>query len=331
MKAWIDIFKRGAEVHRGGRRVELTEDFLDAILRNFNRLTNEGAEIVVLREHDRDGYVYGMVESLRLHEGYMQAQISFMREQDRVAFKAGMVRGFSPGFALNLEHPHTGEMMGPTLLEVSFTSMPYQQNLRPPRDTTPGVRLALTYSGDIVTLPKEEDMNNEELAAESVEDEEAAEPSEFDAKEAYSKLSERLSAIEAALAPDEEDEGSEEMSDSDRIVEELSAKVSKLEDEKTRMELDARGVTEGVEELVALKRTDADLYAKMVKLASAATVQEPIGKPGTEVVTGKVDAQTLIDKAENEGCTLSNGKLGLWLAKNGHTKRISEVTASARD
>lgn len=313
---WVDIFKLGAEVHRGGHVVQITEEFANAMLRNHQRLTKEGAEIVVLREHEREGWVYGQVHGLRMWEEHMQAQMEFYLEDDRMAFNAGMLRRFSPGFALNFEHPHTGELIGPTLLEVSYTSMPYQHNLRPPQVTNPGVRLALNYSGEILTPNEEQDMADEQPQAEdSVEETEAAEAPSVEAD------------IEALQAENEELRAQLEERDSEN--EQLSRRVTALEDMNTRQELAAYGITDDIERFIALKRMDAEMYEFAVRKAQVATVQEPIGKPGTESVDGQLSADSLIEMAANTGHTYGNG-LSLWLAKN-HPERMDEVLAVARD
>lgn len=323
---WVDIFKLGAEVHRGGHIVEITESFANSMLRNFARLTGEGAEIVVLREHEREGYVYGKVHSLRMWEDHMQAQMEFFAEDDRTAFNAGMLRRFSPGFALNFEHPHTGELIGPTLLEVSYTAMPYQHNLRPPQVTNPGVRLALNYSGEIVTPYEGEDMEEKTEAAETVE---AVEPTEASTS-GLDAILERLAVLEARFEEPQEEPAQAELSDADRVVEELSAKVRELEDDKTRMELSARGITEDIEHFVALKRQSPQIYEFAVrKAATAVAVQEPIGKPGTEQVDGELSADALIEMAADAGYTYGRG-LAVWLGKN-HPDRMDEVLATARD
>ena len=313
---WVDIFKLGAEVHRGGHVVEITEEFSNALLRNFSRLTGEGAEIVVLREHEREGYVYGKVHALRMWEDHMQAQMEFFAEDDRMAFNVGMLRRFSPGFALNFEHPHTGELIGPALLEVSYTAMPYQHNLRPPQVTNPGVRLALNYSGEILTTQEEDNMADEQTEAEvSVEETEAAEAPSVEAD--IEALQAENEALRAQLA------------ERDGENEELSQRITALEDMNTRAELSAAGITEDVDRFVALKRLDPEMFEFAVRKAQVATVQEPIGRPGTEQVDSKLSADAIIEMAANANHTYGNG-LGLWLAKN-HPDRMDEVLAAARD
>lgn len=312
---WVDIFKLGAEVHRNGRVVEITEAFARDLVRNFNALTKEGAEVVVLREHEREGYVYGKVHAIRMWEDHMQVQMEFYAEEDRMAFNAGMLRRFSPAFALNFEHPHTGELIGPVLLEVSYTAMPYQHNLRPPQVTNPGVRLALNYSGEILT-PQEEDTMTDETteAEESVEETEAAEAPSVEADV------EALQAENEALRSQLEERDGEN--------EELSRRITALEDMNTRQELAAYGITEDVEKFVELKRTSPEMFEFAVKKAQVATVQEPIGRPGTENV-GSATVGALIEMAADNGATYGRG-LSLWLAKN-HPDRMDEVLAAARD
>jgi hypothetical protein len=325
---WVDIFKLGAEVHRGGHVVEITESFANAVLRNFRRLAQEGAEVVVLREHEREGYVFGKVHALRMMDGWLQASMEFYLEDDRMAFNAGMLRRFSPGFALNFEHPHTGETIGPTLLEVSYTSMPYQHNLRPPQVTNPGVRLALNYAGEILTPYEEDEMNEESKAAETAE---AVEPAEASADvSALDAIMDRLAAIEARFEePVTEPAAAELSADEPDELAQLRAQVQKLEDDKVRMELAARGITEDVEHFVRLKRESPEVFEFAVKKAQVATVQEPIGRPGTESVDGELGVQALIEMAADQGATYGKG-LSIWLARN-YPERTDEVLAAARD
>ncbi len=337
---WVDIFKLDTTVHKSGRELELNESFANALLRNFNRLTGEGAEIVVLREHERDGHVFGIVHALRVWRGedgdYLQASMEFFREDDRVAFNGGMLRRFSPGFALNFEHPHTGELLGPTLLEVSFTSMPYQTNLRPPQKTNPGVRLALSFAGEIITTLKEEDtMETKTEAAKTVEATGAAEasaPTDFD--ERLDALKESiLSEVKALLSPDPTPDPAPALSDQDRKLEELSAQVAKLEDEKTRLELSAAGIVEGVEALVSVKRTNPEAFGTMVDLArkGGPATQTPIGRPGTEKISDSITVAEVISLAQDAGYEYGNGPgFVLWVHRN-HPEKVEEVLAAVRN
>lgn len=154
-KVWVDIFKIGAEIHGlGARVVRITDSFASRLIANFKRAKARGESFPVLREHESHGWQYGEVHALRAHGGYVQAALSFLRREDREAYNVGMLREFSPGFVLDFTDPHTGDQIGPHLIEVSFTAIAFQRNLRPPQATNPGVRLSTT---DYLTAPPTED------------------------------------------------------------------------------------------------------------------------------------------------------------------------------
>lgn len=330
MKVWTDIFRLGAEIHHPSADVPLTvtREFVLALIANFARLTGEGHEIVVLREHERAGHVWGQVHSLRVQDGFVQGLLEFFNEADREAYNEGRLRRFSPGFALDFTHPHTGESMGPTLLEVSYTAMPFQTNLRPPQETNPGMRLALTFPGHIATLSKEESMSKETQKAVEPEAADVAlaegaeeeEKQEFNIEAAFTALSEQISTLVSLMVPAEEEEEEEDaaLSDSERQVAELSRKVERLQDDKTRLELSARGI-DADEALVKLARTDRALFDSVTtKLAAAVpTGQKPIGRTGDAEVSGAAPTvKTILAHAEKEGVKRGSGSWPRWVAAN---------------
>lgn len=327
---WVDIFKLGAEVHKGGRVVEITEGFVNSVVRNFAQLTREGAEVVVLREHERDGHVFGIVHAMRVMDGFVQASMEFFRREDRDAYNSGMLRRFSPGFALDFEHPHTGQVMGPTVLEVSFTAMPFQMNLRPPQEANPGVRLALHYSGDIVTPQEEKIMEDTPQTTEEVVEVAAEEPAEeveiFDARAAFDALTEKVSALVSLLTPPEPTEAPLPLSDSEREIEELKATVRSLQDNNTRLELASHNISENVDTFLALKRVDPELYAETVRLHAPkpGKVQEPLGQPGVGEVSGELTRDAILELAREADCEPGSGRYPMWIAKN-YPDRFDEL------
>lgn len=157
---WVDIFKLGAAIHLQGRApLRFTEQFARTLVANFTRFRARGETFPVLAEHARSGWQYGAVHGLRIAGGYVQAALEFFRAEDRDAYNRGMLREFSPGFSLDYLDPHTGESVGPSLVEVSFTAIAAQRNLRPPQQTNPGVRLA---TNDYITAesPRTATMTN---------------------------------------------------------------------------------------------------------------------------------------------------------------------------
>jgi len=340
---WVDIFRIGAAVHHPAGTVEITRDFAEDILRNFDGLRLKGYATTVLREHGRqDSYVYGEVHGLRIDEsnGYVQAAVEFYRDEDKQAYNAGILREFSPGFAMGWKDPHTGEEMQHVLLEVSFTARAYQRNLRAPQDLNPGVTLHedvplhLSHEGTTCLLITERPTQEESLMVEQ-QNAEAAEESavEFSAEDyeaAMARIEEleaQLAEVEAQLAQVEAEEEEAEVKEVEETEEDegevarLSARIAELEAHNTRLELAAKGIEgETANALVELAGINRDLFERQVKTivelsAGRSTVQEEIGAPGVADVEGTMQLSEVAVAAQAAGA-LAPGRLTLWLASN---------------
>ena len=296
---WIDAYKLGSTVHHPQGDIEITPEFANTIVKNFRLLTSRGYHVTFLREHGRvDSFVYGDVTDVRIKDGYITCAVDMTRDEEKEAYNSGILREYSPGFSMNWTDPHTGEELGPVLLELSFTSQAYQKNLRIPQDINPGVVLSghpmfTTSHGEIMAIKK---VN---LAAEEMPEEEVklaeGEPTMAD-------LLARIEALEAANAPKEEEEVEMAYEDEkDDKIAQLSAAVQSLQADKTRMELSAAGIKgDVVPSLVQLSRTDSKLYAATVKMLSSKP-QPSIGTMGEVETTVHLSAADVAAEAVKAG------------------------------
>ena len=162
---WIDAYKMGSTVYHSSGDVEITPEFAESITRNFRVLKSRGYRVTFLREHGRvDSFVYGDAVDTRIKDGWLSLAVEMTRREEKDAYNDGIMREFSPGFSMNWRDPHTNEEMGPTLLEISFTSMAHQRNLRVPTDINPGVVL----SGHPMFFKENNMAGKKELAAEEL-------------------------------------------------------------------------------------------------------------------------------------------------------------------
>lgn len=318
MISWADIHKVPSTVYtQRGKKLVIDEDYANAYIENFRYCKEKGYEVVVLRDHgEEDSWIYGDVVDVRFKNGYLQAGLKFTRQEELDAFNEGLMREFSPGFDPNWIDPHTGEERGPTLLEVSFTKLAHQRNLRKPQSEEVQLTRVLAY-----TLSKEIDMAEETKV-------------EFNAEERIAALEEKLVKVMEALeamAPKEEmmDEPEEQMMDDEK--EEMSRRIQHLEDQVARTELSAAGITEDVDSLVKLKRADAKLFASTVKKLSR-KVQTEIGAVGaTETRSNPTIAE--IAKAAKDAGKDGRGELPVFLSQKfpDYVTKVAEVRKAIKN
>ncbi len=290
-------------------------------MQNFERLSSGESKFKppVQRQHDTStGMQEGEIHELRLSGSFLQALITFADPEVREAYNLGKVRFFSPGFSLDFTDPHTGDDIGPTLLELSFVSEPQQKNLRDPREINPGVQLG----AEGVTT-----MADEQLELAGTEE-------EFDAQASFEALTGRIDALEAAFAAlqeGEEEEEEEEMSAKDAEKAQLSARISELEDQNTRLALAPYELSaEETDHLVKLKRTSPVLFSAHVERlpvkdqGTGLRVQAEIGATGLTAVNGKPSLEEIVLQADAAGVKPGSGKLAFWLSAN-HPDRMVEV------
>ena len=318
---WIDAYKMGSKVYHSGGDVEITPEFAESLTRNFRVLKSRGYSVTFLREHGRvDSFVYGDVVDTRIQDGWLSLAVAMTRDEEKKAYNEGILREFSPGFSMNWQDPHTGEMMGPTLLEVSFTSMAHQRNLRAPTDINPGVVL----SGHPMFF-KEDNMAVKKLAAEElpeVVEEKKVEMTEPTLVDIAAMLTELL-----ALAKPAEVEETELMSDDkeDPTVK-MSARIAQLEGDNVRLELSARGIKgEIVADLILLSAVNRQLYVKTVKALAAP--QAEIGVTGQTATHVKFSAKDVAAAAVAAG-QAGHGRLAAFVAINHPEFKINDVRAA---
>jgi hypothetical protein len=166
---------------------------------------------------------------------------------------------------------------------------------------------------------------------------EETEEETFDAKVAFAALGEtlsgvntRLEAIEARFADEEEDAPPAE----DEEMAALAAKVIELEDAATRLGLAVYDTTDdNIDRLVALKRSDAALFAGLVeglaKKPATITLQPVIGNGGDGTENKQATLAAILDEAIKLGHDPSGANIVGWFANN-HFDRMDELVAAGR-
>lgn len=298
MIGWADVHKIGSTVYtQDGASVEITEQYAQRMISNFAACRERGYAVPVLRNHGRDdAWIYGEVVEMRVDGEFLQAGLEFTRDEESEAFRAKLMREFSPGFDTDWLDPHTGELMGPTLLELSFTSLAYQRNLRPPVDAAQLTRVFLhTFSRRLIMAEMPEDRIlklEEEIAA---------------LREIVAKLSESSEPEEMAEEP-------EELAvDEEKI--EMSKRIRALEDTVVRQEIASYGVKDDVDSLVQLSRVDRKLFASTMKKLSRIN-QTEIGSVGVAEFSAAGDSVESVARAAINAGADGPGKMVLFLSKN---------------
>lgn len=350
---WVDVHKVGAMLYHGDDQIELSLEFCSELIANFRRIHDEeGYEIPLMRRHDDDGLVYGLVHDLRIDGEYLQAGIEIKDPQLRQAYNAGMLRKFSPTIAFDgLMHPHTGEVLKNVLLEVSFTSLEYQWNLRPPQSTQ-DVRLA-AMARDFFIPPQnqETEMSARKKSLEAtpaqlqepgVASPEAMPEQPSDASASIDQvlqmlgvLVDKMAALEELLGSaepsDESDESAEPEASEDEQpmsadpaqaeVAAMASRIRQLEDQNVRLELGAEGVDEQHwPMLVELRRSQPALYEATKKTLSQdhppRRAQDEIGRAGSVSFQASPGAAEILKLAQKKNIQPGTGRLGLWVTKN---------------
>lgn len=322
--AWIDALKVGASVYTSDdEAVVISPEFANKIVSNFDALQEKGYRVPLLRSHGRrDDYIYGDVHAMRIKDGYVQCGVTFTREEEKQAFNEGIMREYSPGFDENWLDPHTGNRMGPVLLELSFTGLAYQRNLRAPQEANP-----IQMSKYLFSIGGEMPEDKKEMMEETVEVvEEMAEPTLGD-------IASMLSQILQMLAPKEDlaEEPEEELMAEDEEKKEMSARIRQLEERAIRAELSALGIKgeDDVRHLIQLSRQSPELYKTTAKKLARPSVQVELGVMGATESRPVIDVEYVARAAKNASAS-APGKLALFLSKN-HPQfvdRTQEVRAA---
>lgn len=344
---WVDLFPPiGSQVHYRGEVIEIDAAFAARILANFGRyLTLYGKEPVMLRQHEREGWCYGVWANLRVHEGRIQGLAAFLSPEALSLFKQGQLREWSPGFG-DVEDPHTGEMLQDMLVEASFVDRGHQWNLRPPSQTNP---VALAAGGSIYTLENiMADETKTETPAEDVEqqladtseeeememvDEEEEAP--FDMAAAFGALTSTLTAmaegqakilahLEGQAPSEKEEEPANEMAA-------LRSEVAALRRENALKDLAAEGISgdiaNGLVELrtVAPKQFEATFAALKEQFNTPVPrVQKPLGASQSPM-SMSLTAEKVIELAS--ASVPSGHSIMPWVLKN-HPDHYDAVKAA---
>jgi hypothetical protein len=323
--AWIDALKVGASVYTSDdEAVVISAEFANKIVRNFDALQKKEYRVPLLRSHGRrDDYIYGDVQAMRIKDGYVQCGVTFTREEEKQAFNEGIMREYSPGFEEDWLDPHTGNRIGPVLLELSFTGLAYQRNLRAPQEANP-----IQMSKYLFSIGGKMPEDKKEMMEETVEVvKEMAEPTLGD-------IASMLSQILEMLAPKEEmaeDPEKELMVVEDEEKKEMSARIRQLEERAIRAELSALGIKaeDDVRHLIQLSRQSPELYKTTAKKLARPSVQVELGVMGAAGSRTAIDVEYVARSAKNANAS-APGKLTLFLSKN-HPQfvdRTQEVRAA---
>ena len=267
-----------------------------------------------LRDHGRkDSYVYGDILDIRVNS-HVQLLVEMTREEEYSAWSDGIMSEFSPGFDPNWLDPHTGNHIGPTLMELSYTSMGYQRNLRKP-GTDAQVALSRTLLTDgTVSATGETMATKKELMAE--EETMLAAGEDAPTGVTLDELAAKLDKLIELMTPKELSEDEEEkveMMDEDEEKKELQRRVKSLEDERTVSQLSAAGITgDVVAGLVKLRRVDADLFGATVRRLSAKQSEIGVGNIPTSSGNALVD----VAKAARHAGADKPGRLPVFLSQN---------------
>lgn len=311
---WCDIGEIGSTVYSVDPPFDITYEMADSAIQAHYEITKPesgtGYEIPMAYRHKDTGLVFGLVREMRIFDGKLQAGLEILDSGLKQAYNEGTLRQFSPSWSLDFVHPSTGKQYMAVIDEVSFTSFPAQWNLRamPELNET---RLSMQLTNPIKNARNEMDELLQELKslkkmiASLMSDEASKAPDMADEEEPKENV--------ADMADPEKEEGEEkeqDFADGEDDSEEkkelsmLRAKVQKLEDDKLRVELSAKGVDEGaIDTLVKLNREGSSSYKAVYKMAiDAAAAPQEKGATGTL----QNDFDVLIDQAKADGVDLSN-------------------------
>jgi hypothetical protein len=321
---WIDVFKRG-EVYipkEDGevKSIPLTVELFRSIIANFELMSAVGKPPKVQKAHGEDGYNYGDVVRWRIDATddveVLQAFITLKHPEDRERYNLGMIQQFSPGFHLNYMRTDTGERIGPHVFDVSMVTRAHQENLRDPKDINPGVFLSAQHTEAATMAAEEENTFNAEEACSAM-------------AETLSAVVERLSALEAMIQKEEDEEMSAEPSEGGES-EALSARIVELEDQNTRLSLSAYDIDEDeVTHLVSLKRADSALFSAHVAKLPKKSTQTVQAEIGTSAPAGGVSLNALVAEGIELGHKPGTAAFVGW-AHTKHANKAADIIKASR-
>lgn len=148
---WVDIFRAGRQTDSSGRAHDITVDFLDQVIANFNPEEHEPP--VVIGHPQNDAPAYGWVCALRREGDKLQAQFCDVDPGFEELLRAGRFRKRSASFYVDGAGSPGGR--APVLRHVGFLGA------QPP--AVKGLRNIHFNDGLAVTFEEEQPMDNNEV------------------------------------------------------------------------------------------------------------------------------------------------------------------------
>jgi hypothetical protein len=295
---------------------EINEEFAREMLASFAALTDGYPyRPPILEEHEAQGRGFGIVVAMGTDDEGIWADVD-LPEVVAAEIDAGLRIYISPSFYPEWVHPHTGEELRFVLREVSLVGVPHLKNLRPL-----GSHYSLSETGWATPTTQEAamaDLEQPETPETAPVDNTEDDTPDIDMAEEFSKLSERVKALEDAYSKMMEGEGEEEemgepVDNSEATAEQRIAALERTIALKDA-EIDVRSVlpTAPMQEVTDLAETIVDQPKRGRRLLSLAeraykaetkattnTVQEPIGNPGAST-SGPISYSEACDEIEAE-------------------------------
>lgn len=308
---WRMIFAWGTTEHpTGGFTVDA--DFYRGLLYAFRRLRDEHKYLPPITamhpeimaelsgEAELRGANYGVIAGLKSDEDGIWAGFA-LNELGQRLDALGALQYLSPSFYKAWSDPHTGEVLGPVLREVSFVDVPHQKNISAEIGQIYGLSdmVSLAEAGFHHTITSEKMMEEEIMEGASVESTDVLTKEHFDA---------RMDELIALLAPADNmdaEAGEEEPAD---LADQLKAIRAELATErasnKVRADLGALATDELVKSLAPMSLSDATGYKAVVAgLRKGGPSQAPVGNVGAKPSTNLSESKfvSLCEQAARGG------------------------------
>lgn len=301
------IFAWGDVRHPSGD-FTIDADFFRGLLYAFRRLkdehkylppiTAEHPEIMaeLSGEAELRGANYGVIAGLKADEEGIWGGF-ILNELGARLDALGALQYLSPSFYKAWQDPHTGEMLGPVLREVSFVEVPHQKNISAEVGQVYGLSdaVSLSEAGFQQSITYEEKMEDELM-------EDVAEVSTDVLTKEY--FDSRLDEILALLSPaDNADAEAEEPEIAD-LSEQVKSLRKELEIERAsnrvRSDLGALATDELVRSLAPMSLADGNGYKAVVAGLRGAkpAAQTPAGKVGAGEKPANLSEQKLVSLTE---------------------------------
>lgn len=131
---WIMAFPRGRTEHsKGGWTVD--DQFIGWLFEYLGDMREQGYQVPIARQHEQDGYTYGLVADWRATEAGVDLLVEFAGDY-AARYDEGLMAHWSPGFYPPSPDgdpvwydPHTGKGYMVALDELSFVTVPHHTKL----------------------------------------------------------------------------------------------------------------------------------------------------------------------------------------------------------